>query len=371
MRKISLYTLALIFVGSMFACNKDLDNNKTGSGNEADRKALLENVANNIIVPAYKSFQMALTEMNTAVSEFIQSPDMARLSVARSKWKQAYIAWQKVELFDFGPAANNRNFFNIYPCDALLLESFVRSGSYNLDALSNNKVQGFPALDYLLNHSDESTVLAEFTTDAAASGRKKYTTDILAMMKSKTDAVVSTWETTYLNTFIADAGTGAGSPLSLMTNEYIMYFERFLRSGKYGIPAGVMTGTAIPENVEAYYSHTIGNELAQAAIQAMYGMYKGQSFDKTKEGVSYYSYLKALASGSENAAAVADDINDQFGVITTKTNLLGNSIYQAILSDRRSVLDAYDAFQTQVRYLKVDMTSAIGISITYTDNDGD
>ena len=35
------------------------------------------------------------------------------------------------------------------------------------------------------------------------------------------------------------------------------------------------------------------------------------------------------------------------------------------------MVDVYTNMQTQVRYLKVDMTSAMSITITYTDNDGD
>ena len=35
------------------------------------------------------------------------------------------------------------------------------------------------------------------------------------------------------------------------------------------------------------------------------------------------------------------------------------------------MIDTYNELQKAVRMLKVDMTSAMSITITYTDNDGD
>ena len=56
--------------------------------------------------------------------------------------------------------------------------------------------------------------------------------------------------------FIEDAGSSASSSVNRMVNDYLFYYERFLRSGKIGIPAGVFSGSPLANNVEALYTVT-------------------------------------------------------------------------------------------------------------------
>lgn len=362
-----------IFITAVIvACNK---NDGDQPADNFDRKALLTNTADNIIIPAYTSFQAVFTEMKTATEAFNASPDATKLTALRLKWKEAYISWQQVELFNFGPAEtiSLRNYFNIYPTDVNLIRSHITSGNYNLEELANNKVQGFPALDYLLNGSgvNDNEILSNYTINADAAKWKKYLSDVMNSMGTKINKVVSDWKGSYREQFINNDGTGAGSSLSLMVNEYVMYFERFLRSGKFGIPAGVMSGTPAPEKVEAFYSKDVSIELAKTALNASRDFYLGKAFNGGAAGPGLFTYLQALGTNNSHAAALATNIKNQFGAIEIKMNGLGNSVYDAIVSNRPGVLALYDEFQKQVRYLKVDMTSATGITISYTDNDGD
>jgi predicted lipoprotein len=370
MIRLSALLLTAFSLVAIVACDKGDDKQEPTEPGVADRKALLVNAADNIIIPSFENTQAAVATMKTAAENFAANPDVAKLQTLRQRWQAAYLAWQKTELFHFGPAddASLRNYFNIYPTDITLLNSHVSSGNYDLEVLINNKAQGFPALDYLINGlgDDDDAILAYYTTSADAAKWKKYLTDITSIMTTKISAVVSTWKNNYRNQFVDNTGTGAGSSFSLMVNEYIMYFERFLRSGKYAIPAGAMSGTAAPEKVEVYYSKTLGTQMAVTALQAAEDFFLGKSFGAGANGVGLKSYLQGL-----NATPLASNIESQFGVIKTKANALGNSIHQAIVNDRPAVLELYDEFQKQVRFLKVDMVSAIGISITYTDNDGD
>ncbi len=355
------------------ACNKD--NGSDQPNDDFDRKAMLTHLADNLIIPAYNNFQTAYGEMKLAADAFITAPDATKLTALRQKWQAAYISWQQVELFNFGPADQVllRNYFNIYPTDVTLLNSYVSSGSYDLEVLTNNKVQGFPALDYLLNGlgANDTEILNYYTAHTDAAKWKKYLGDVVNTMNTKLNKVVSDWKGAYRQQFINSDGTGAGSSTSLMVNEYIMYFERFLRSGKFAIPAGVMSGTAAPEKVEAFYSKQLGMTLAKAALKACRDFYQGKAFNGSTNGPGLQTYLQALGKNNTNIASLATNIEGQFGVLETKMNALGTSVYDAITNNRPKVLELYDEFQKQVRYLKVDMASAIGITISYTDNDGD
>ena len=58
-------------------------------------------------------------------------------------------------------------------------------------------------------------------------------------------------------------------------------------------------------------------------------------------------------------------------MVDSKLNLLSSNFYEEILNNNQAMEDTYTEMQKAVRLLKVDMTSAMSVTITYTDNDGD
>src|SRR5688572_19077566 len=72
--------------------------------NSKDRKVILTHWADNIIRPSYENFRESFDVMIDKVDAFTTSPDQTSLSALRESWVDAYTEWQKVELFEFGPA---------------------------------------------------------------------------------------------------------------------------------------------------------------------------------------------------------------------------------------------------------------------------
>src|SRR5690606_15309447 len=126
-------------------------------------------------------------------------------------------------------------YLNIYPVTVSELENNMTSGNYDLETFGNKDAQGFPALDYLLN----GIALDKYTTDPQAANRKQYLLAVVNKMLQKTTEVRDEWNS-YKNTFITGTGTDAGSAFSHMVNNYILYYERYFRSGKIGLPVGAM-----------------------------------------------------------------------------------------------------------------------------------
>ena len=66
-----------------------------------------------------------------------------------------------------------------------------------------------------------------------------------------------------------------------------------------------------------------------------------------------------------------DEINAQFDASKKKLDALKPNLYEEVKTNNQAMKDTYSEMQKSVRMLKVDMTSAMSITITYTDNDGD
>ena len=54
-----------------------------------------------------------------------------------------------------------------------------------------------------------------------------------------------------------------------------------------------------------------------------------------------------------------------------KIDALKPNFYQEVVDNNVAMKAVYTELQKAIRMLKVDMTSAMSITITYTDNDGD
>jgi len=372
-------SIIIVFLGItllLCACRKSKDNPKT-TENGKDREEMLRHYADSIIIPAYTGFKTSFELLHNNSELFISNPTEASLVSFRTAWANAYIQWQTVELFDFGPGEilTLRNFYNIYPADINGIKSNFSDTSANLEVPASYSQQGFPALDYLINgiSSDDAAIVAYYKDPSEGAKRTAYIRRIVQRMNSLIGLVIAEWNGPYKSTFISKTGLDLNSSTSVMVNGLVLHYERFIRSGKIGIPSGVMlNGTVAPEKVEAFYKNDISLSLAKSAQQAYVDFFNGNAFNSKTAGPSLKTYLDALgAKDNVSGKMLSQIMNEQFSLTESKINSLMPSFYQQILSNNDVMKEVFNHMQTVVRMLKVDMTSAMSITITYTDNDGD
>ena len=339
-----------------------------------DRPAMLANFGNNMMIPAYQALQTAVDALQEATDAFAANPSANTLEAAQQALKAARLAWQDANLFQFGPAESKvlRAALNTYPTDADLIEANVASGNYVLGSIANQAAGGFPTLDYLLHGmgSNPEETLAKYTTDADAALRIAYVQDNVSFIKTNTDATVNDWLATggnYIATFLSadKAGVDVGSALGEVSNALILHYERFLRDGKIGIPAGVRSaGVPRPRSTEAFYGG-YSLELAVANVKAIERLFLGIGLNGTN-GIGLDENLQAL-----NATDLSNDIKTTLTATITALEGLNDPLSTQIETDLDAVTAAFTTMQQLVVLLKADMASVLGITITFQDNDGD
>lgn len=378
--KVNMQKLILGLLGSslllalMLIASCDKKESGTEDNKALDRKALFENYATHYIVPAYQALNADLEALQQAVVTFSASPDAASLNALRASWYTAYLTWQKTDMLEFGPAETQslRSFLNIYPVTTSKVEQNITSGTYNLETFNNYDAQGFPAIDYLIHGlaADDAAIIAFYTTDANAQARLTYLEAVIAKMKEKVSVVHTEWQS-YQTDFINATGTDVEGSLSKMVNAFVLYYERFLRSGKIGYPVGAMTAQPLPTHCEAYYAPEKGKALAAEALKSVIAFYEGKSFDGSQSGKGMKTYLAAIGTKDDAGTLMADVISNELNAALTALSGVNGTIRDGVVNNRSQILDVYDLLQKAVASLKVDMVSAFGISITYVDNDGD
>jgi uncharacterized protein len=359
----------LLVMGALAAsCGKSSSgpgNNNAGAS--FDRKSMLTNLSTNIIVPAYTAFQSATSTLNTAVTTFNATPNADNLTALQSAFKAAYLQWQSTSVFELGPAEqiSFRVNTNTYPTDVNQINANINSNTYNKDVLANLAAKGLPALDYLLFGvgADNNAILTAYTTDALANNRKTYLAAISAELNTNATTVLNAWKTSYSTPFVNADGTDQGSSTGVLVNQLVYDYE-ILKNDEIGIPAGIESmGNTFPSKVQAYYSK-MSVQLTLAHLQAIQNIYQG------KDGLGLDDYLTKV-NAQYNGSSLADAIQAQFIAANTKLQALSDPLSDNITNNNAAVTTAYTELQKLTVLLKTDMTSSLGILITFGDNDGD
>lgn len=333
-----------------------------------NRKELLTNYGDNIILVRYAELNQSVDELNNAFTSFTNISDSVNLVALREKFIASYTKWQGCSSFEFGPAENNglKTFVNTFPTDSSKINTNIINGSYNLSTASNIDATGFPALDYLLYKNESVTATLNFFNSSPQS--LVYVGDIIGQLNSLTTQVLNDWQSNYNETFKNADGTDVGSSMSLIINTLNFDFESFIRDGKVGIPLGVRSlGTPLPEKSESYYAQK-SLLLLEESIIKLQDYFNGSGELTGTNGIDdYLDHLEAMHGSN----LLSVKVNNQFTAIKTKINQLTTSISQEVISNQVQVQELYDEMQKMIVLLKVDVSSALSILITYQDNDGD
>ncbi len=370
MNKFSGFLLALIFIFAACSTDDGEGGDNGGETDSFDRGAMLAHWADDIIIPSFESFSESTQALEATTQAFVDNPTEATLASLRSQFRASYKQFQTVSIFEIGKAQelNYRNFLNTYPANTSNIDSKIQSGSYNLELPSSYAEQGFPAIDYLLYSSDE--ILAKFTTGEDAENHKEYLLAVVQRINTLTEEVTSAWQGDFRDSFVNNTSSSSTGSVDRFSNDYVMYFEKFLRSGKIGYPAGAFTGTPSPENTEAYFAGDLSKELYLTALESFEDFFFGRNFNGQGTGPSYKQYLDYLDS-MKDGSDLSMLIENQLEAIRVQSSQLDSNFKSQVQNNNTAMLAAFDELQKAVVLLKVDMMQALSISVDYVDSDGD
>lgn len=357
----------------LWGCGSENGNNTTPDS--FNRVSLLTYYADSLIIPEYIKLDNKVNSLKVAVSEFVASPSENTLSNAKSVWKEAYGQWQVCSPFNFGPAQGTFGTLlediGTFPIRVTGdqtkkgIEEYIAAGDNSLNNFARD-TRGFLGVEYLLYESESSIVIAKFTGDEGKK-RRDYVMAILNDIVNKIHSVNTQWSS-FRAEFINNNGTDAGSSTSELYNEFVKSFES-LKNYKYGLPLGTRPGQtqSEPDKVEAYYSGTdfVMSKKHWESIERLWHGKTTNGYD----GIGFEEYVASAVNGKDlvnSTNAQIQSINNAFGKFPASM-----SLSTAIVSNRAAVESINTELQKLTRFIKSDMSSLLGISITYSSGDGD
>jgi predicted lipoprotein len=190
---------------------------------------------------------------------------------------------------------------------------------------------------------------------------RSYLQALVRHFRQKTEEIRAAWPA-LRSSFVASDGTSAGSSTVQLYNAFLLSYEG-LKNFKLGLPLGLRMGQvqAEPQKVEAYYS---GQSLLGIALQ----MQALEAFWRGNGDTGFRSYLLASAGGDELVARTEQELR----VIEARIADCGSGRLDSLISHYpQPAIDLHTALQRNTRFFKSDMSSLLGLTITFSSGDGD
>lgn len=362
---LGIYSLifVLLFISSCKGPDDEADDN-------FNRSQMLNDIGTNIIIPAFNQLSNNADSLLIISDQFIENPNENTLIILQNHWKKTAEIMVQTGIYSFGPSeglyGTLRENIGTFPPNTSLIESFIENKDTGLQNF-NRDTRGLFAVEYLIFdlENNANRIIQNFSND----GRKSYLRAIIRDIASRVKSVSNEWNSNYLASFISNSGSDAGSSSAVLYNEWLKSFES-IKNFKLGIPLGLRPGQTKlePLNCEAAYSgHTL--VLMHYHIQGIKNTFYGSN-DPNSISIGFDDYLKNMPGGND----LLIQINNAFNNI--------NNILTPLLNERNMRLDLtnnisepyknlHDELQKSTRYVKSDMSSLLGISITYSSGDGD
>jgi predicted lipoprotein len=340
-----------------------------------DKNNLLENLVYNYITPSLDQYVSDINTLHTSASNFESNPSISSLESLRNDWKEALLTWQDVALFNFGPS----DFYvhnissNNFPTNVYNLNQYINGGNTNISSMAFSEVKGFPALDYLLYQPNKSgqEIVDYFTNSNNA---KQYLLAITTDLKNRGNNVRNMWDQEYIDEFISDENNSTGSSVSLIVNGFCQYFEKNLRSGKLGIPLDALNpdfNDLYPTHVECYY-YGKSIPFAVRALEAVKKYFNGISYSSSEEdNMGLDDYIDNTGATADANTSLHDKIDNLLDQSISEFNALQDPLSDKVAVDDPAAHQLWTKLQELAILFKIDMTSALGVTIVYQDNDGD
>ncbi len=333
---------------------------------------MLTAMADRYVLPVFSDLHLRALQVATASQQIQQRGAVTEEEVValREIVGRLMLSWQRVYTFDFGPADGpfGSMVMNVgtFPVNTSALEAFVAAADTSFQNFQRD-TRGLCALDYLLFAESAANTAVKLSGSQAAH-RRNYLCAVANTIVREVQVVYTAWQGSYRAQFVSRAGTDAGSSVSLVFNTLNIGFE-VLKNYKLGLPLGKRVGQTGPEptRVEFYYNGA-SIETMRAQFAACVDVWRGLAAD----GSSYPSFKAYLATVANGSRLIADT-EEQIAKVQAQFDAVGTTVPLStlVVDNPAAVEPLFVELQKLTRFWKSEMSSLLGISITYSSGDGD
>ena len=309
-----------------------------------------------------------MTKLGSAIAAFEQNPTQENLTAAQNQWVSTYTQWQYVNAFNYGPG--EKPIFGMllenvgtWPVNVNVVENRIAAKDYQFEDFRRDS-KGLLTIEYLLFGQQ---AFDKFVNNDDSANRMAFLNEVFKHSADWIKAANDGWAS-YRNTFTSNLGNAVGSPLSMYYNEFLKSFES-IKNFKIGVPAGKRVGQIQPDpqRAEAYYSGK-STLFIKTHFLAITNMWKGIGAD----GVDRFGIEDMLDNVTGGPQLKTQTLQQIDAVNSANSRLPENVRFSDFITQKPTqVNELFDEYQRLTRFFKSDLSSILGIMITFSSGDGD
>jgi predicted lipoprotein len=326
------------------------------------RREVLGSLAREIIVPSTAALVPVNVALSAASSALSEAPSSQALHAAREAWRRAALAWKTASLFQDGPLVESKALIRAtyWPSLPLAIEELL-SGNSALDELAIGELslsqKGIYALEYLLFPLGSDQALAAQSFSGKDKERRRRLARGLALdltRHAQRAASLLGDGRAYAQRFEA----GGQQSLSRLLAQLILGVEN-LAVRRIDLLLTLAEQRLLkPSDVEGWPSGS-SHQLLKATLTGTARLYRGE------RGGGLADLVRAVAP------AIAERAQASFQAALSAADALSAPLEQ-LSTSRPEVLRALlNANKSLERSLKVEVASALGVTLTFQTGDGD
>ena len=336
------------------------------------KDALLGNLARSVIATNYQELATTSQTLTAAAEQLSKTPTPETLKSAREAWLAVTLAARRMQWLQSGPVAEREWLATFYYGKVLpvrvdeVLKADPAASLPNPDNLSG-AAKGLFTMEYLLfdatarvTGGDAQTILPVLNpfSGAAGSRRAQYLLMLARDVQQKATRLAADWAAAGPQDAAARFQAGGQKTINTLVNELTQNLETIAEKHlnfALHLPVPV---TSQLDRIEGARSRSVLPQLS-AMLQGTRLAYQGG------EGAGLDDLLQHLNP------ALAGRVGRQFAKATATLQAIDLPLEDAVTSRKPSVQAAYQSVRELEILFKVDVASALGVTITFDSNDGD
>ena len=331
----------------------------------------LRQTAAAVLQPAHRDLRDRCLDLERSVSELSVAATPEAWRKARDAWRDAMLAARRVQCYQAGPiverdAASSFFSWRLFPAR---IEAAVAS-SHPIDAAWIDQMgvgtKGLFACEYLL--FDRAPPAAAGAAAAAGEAalpsrtnafrRLQYLVALTRDLAQKAGAVSGDWGRSGDDSASARFAAGGQETLNRLINQMAATLESIAEEHLNFV---LQLPTPIVRQLDRIENSASGASLQalSARLEGLRALYRGGT------GPGIDDYLRQLNP------ALHQRVEQQFNETLAALQSVGAPLEQAVMTRKESLQGAHRAVRDLELLFKVDLASALGVTITFSSNDGD
>ena len=352
-------TLCVSFALTGFACSDDPDDGSasgTTAASSANATAVLEAVADEVIIPSSGALVASLEQLGDDIDALCAAPSANALATARTSWQGVASAWRATRPSGVGPAMDRRlaAAIGFQARDESIDELLAGADPVDpgrLDA-AGAAVKGISALEIGLFGAGSDTL-----ADPGDPRRCEYLASAAELAESATAEVLADWTDGYRDTFVAGMDGEPQSSIDALVNELIF---RITEADDQGLRALVEADG--PDDLPANRSDGPG-AFHLAELRATVAGATALLGTDVDDG-------RLLALVAARSTDTTDRLSDAAATANAAMADLPDSV-TAGYDDPEALAAAQEAVAALKVLLATEVASELGVTISFSDADGD